>query len=129
MFSTNTILNIGEFSGDENNTALLNKQIYHRIHFKRRNKYYKTYHLAIYSLTPCKNLCILYDYNVFTTISDFIDHILKELSKCKTNKNNIVYKIPIENRKLVLCGKTLDKSKPFHKLVKKIYKHPRIHLI
>ena len=72
---------------------------------------------------------LLYDYNVFTTISDFIDHILKKLSKCKTNKNNIVYKIPLEDRKLILCGKSLDKSKPFHKLVKKIYQHPRIHFV
>ena len=79
MFTTNIILNIGDFSGDENTTALLNRLTYQRIHFKRQNKYYKTYHLSVYSLRPCKNLYILYDYNVFTTISDFIDYIIKEL--------------------------------------------------
>ena len=120
---------MGEFYGDENTTALLNQQTYRRIHFKRVNKYYKTYHLSVYSLRPFANLNVLYDYNVFTTISDFIDHLLKELSKCKTNKNKIVYKIPIEDRKLILCGKSLDKSKPFHKIVKKIYQHPRIHFV
>ena len=129
MFTTNIILHIGEFSGDESSTALLNKITYKRIHFKRQNKYYKTYHLGIFSIRPFANLSLLYDYNVFTTISDFIEYLLKELSKCKTNKNNIVYKIPIEDRKLILCGKTLEKSKPFHKLVKKIYQHPRIHFV
>ena len=122
MFAINTILNIGEFMDNESTLALLNKNTYQRIHFKRKNKFYKTSHLSIYSLTTCENLCVYYDYNVFTTISNFIDYIIKELSKSKNNKNNIVSKIPIEKRKLVLCGKSLDKSKPFHKLVKK-YQH------
>ena len=69
MFTTNIILHIGEYSGDESSTALLNKLTYRRIHFKRKNKYFKTYHLSIYSLRPFANLYVLYDYNVFIRVA------------------------------------------------------------